>query len=91
MAEFNLHPECLELMKIAAEKIGISEDEVVETSISYFLKVLFTRYEMFPELERVNKRYFQEEIPPEEIKRTLEDDKSTVDAAIAEAKRLGLI
>ena len=91
MAEFNLNPECLALIKIVAEKSGISEDDVVETAVSYFLKVFFTRYEMLPEVERVNNLYFQEDVAPEEIKKQLEDDKNTVEAAIAEAKRLGML
>ena len=91
MAEFNLHPESLELIKTVAEKGGISEDDVVETAVSYFLKVFFTRYEMLPELARVNSLYFHDDVEPEEIKKQLEDDKNTVESAIAEAKRLGML
>ena len=91
MAEFNLNPECLELIKGVAEKGGISEDDVVETAVSYFLKVFFTRYEMLPELEKVNNLYFREDVQPEEIKKQIEDDQNTVDAAITEAKRLGML
>jgi hypothetical protein len=91
MAEFNLNEEYLSLIKTVSAKNGISDDEVVETALAYFLKMYFRRFDMFAELERVNKVFQQETVDPEEIKKRFEEDKSAVDAAIAEAQRLGLL
>lgn len=91
LAEFNLKPEYLELIKTVSVEGGMSEDEVVETAVAYFLKTFFMQFEMFTELEKINELYFNERIDPEEIKNTLEEEKNSVEAAIAEAKRLGLL
>ncbi|MDD3652769.1 MAG: hypothetical protein PHO01_01095 [Desulfotomaculaceae bacterium] len=91
MSQFKIREEYLKLIEIVAEQNSVSHDEVVETALAMFFNTYFLRKEMYPELE-IAKRYFEpQEMDPEEVKKKLQDDKSMVDAAIAEAERLGLI
>ena len=91
MAEFNLKQDYLELIKTVSVEGGVSEDEVIEAAVAYFLKNYFMQFEMYQELEKINELYFNERIDPDEIKNQIEEDKNAVEAALAEAKRLGLL
>lgn len=91
MLQFQIRDEYLKLIGLVAEKNNISSDEVVETALAMFFKMYFSRQEMYPELEIVQHQMQPQELDPEEIKKKLQDEKSMVDTAIAEAERLGLI
>ncbi|MDF9408070.1 MAG: hypothetical protein A4E52_01142 [Pelotomaculum sp. PtaB.Bin013] len=91
MPDFNIRDEYMKLIKIISEKNNISQDEVVETAVAMFLKMYFMRYDMYPELQIVQRESGCQEMDAEQIKEKIENDKTMVDTAIAEAQRLGLI
>lgn len=91
MPDFNIRDEYLKLIKVVSEKNNISQDEVVETAVAMFLKMYFIRFDMYPELEIVQRDSVYHEMDPERIREKIDNDKTIVDTAIAEAERLGLI
>jgi hypothetical protein len=91
MPEFKMKDDYLELIKVVSEKNGISQDEVVETAVAYFLRMYFMQMEMHDEVEKVSRAFVQDTLSAEEIARKIGDDKGDVDAAIAEARKQGLI
>lgn len=91
MPNFNISEEYLKLIQVVSEKNNISQDEVVETAVAMFLKMYFIRFNMNPELEMVQRQFDHQDLDTEQIKEKMNNDKSAVDAAIAEAERLGLI
>ncbi|MDD4170106.1 MAG: hypothetical protein PHD36_07630 [Desulfotomaculaceae bacterium] len=91
MSQCQISDENQKLIKIVAEQNNISHEEVIETALKLFFNMYFLRHDTFPEREIVERQFQTQELDPEEIKKKINDDKSMVDTAIAEAKRLGLI
>ncbi|MCG9968645.1 hypothetical protein L9W92_11350 [Pelotomaculum terephthalicicum JT] len=91
MPNFNISDEYLRLIKVVSEKNNISQDEVVETALEMFLKMYFIRFDMYPELETVQREFGNHELDAEQVREKINNDKTMVDTAIAEAERLGLI
>ncbi|OPY62578.1 MAG: hypothetical protein A4E56_01218 [Pelotomaculum sp. PtaU1.Bin065] len=91
MPNFNISDEYLRLIKVVSEKNNISQDEVVETAVEMFLKMYFIRFDMYPELETVQREFGNHELDAEQVREKINNDKTMVDTAIAEAERLGLI
>jgi len=91
MPNFNISDEHLRLIKVVSEKNNISQDEVVETALEMFLKMYFIRFDMYPELETVQREFGNHELDAEQVREKINNDKTMVDTAIAEAERLGLI
>jgi len=91
MAEFNLEQEYVNLIKVISTKNGITDEEVVETALAYFMRMYFHQMDMMTELERINKVFMKGAPDPEEIVRKIEEEQDAVQMAIAEAKRQGLM
>jgi len=91
MPDFKIRDKYMRLIRVISEKNNVSQDEVVETALVMFFKMYFSRFEMYPELEIVQREFKSQEIEPEQVRKKINDEKAMVDAAIAEAERLGLI
>jgi len=91
MPDFRIRNEYLELVKVISEKNKISQDEVVETALAMFFKMYFSRFDMYPELEIARRESEYQEMEPEQIREKINNEKTVVAAAIAEAERLGLL
>jgi len=91
MPDFHIRDEYMRLIRVISEKNNVSQDEVVETALAMFFKMYFSRFEMYPELELVQHEFKSREIEPEQVRKKITEEKAMVDAAIAEAERLGLI